>query len=260
MVTALVLGSCVAALSLWAAVELRPVRPSKPVARPARLPLRSLGARAEGLLRRTGVRRMPTLDPLEQRLAGAGVLTIPAVVLVEPLLGPLIVLGIVAAGYMRRRNTRLRRRAEVARELPMAVELLRLLVSSGCNVNLALRDCVAHLDGPLAEGLGRVMSDVDNGMRLADALELLPGCLGDDVRPLVWSLASAERYGSPLSDVLERLAQETSADLSRRSEEAARRLSVQILFPVAGLTFPAFALLTVAPFIAGSLKTLASAF
>ena len=40
------------------------------------------------------------------------------------------------------------------------------------------------------------------------------------------------------------------------AEEAARRIPVKLLFPLVGCTLPAFALLTVAPLVAGALRSL----
>jgi len=45
-------------------------------------------------------------------------------------------------------------------------------------------------------------------------------------------------------------------DRRRKAEEAARRIPVKLLFPLVGCTLPAFALLTVAPLIAGAVRSL----
>ena len=69
-------------------------------------------------------------------------------------------------------------------------------------------------------------------------------------------LHNAERYGAPLEPRLDRLVDEVRAARRRRSEEAARRVPVKLLFPLVGCILPAFGLLTVAPLIAGALRTL----
>jgi pilus assembly protein TadC len=69
-------------------------------------------------------------------------------------------------------------------------------------------------------------------------------------------LVASERYGAPLLPGLERLGAEVRLQRQRRAEEAAGRIPVRLLFPLVGCILPAFALLTVAPLIAGALRAL----
>lgn len=103
------------------------------------------------------------------------------------------------------------------------------------------------------------------GMPLADALEDVPDRLDrtaadagpvPGVQGLVGVLAGADRYGHAIGPALERLGAECRADERRRAEAAARRVPVLLLFPLVVCILPAFALLTVAPLIAGALKAL----
>jgi tight adherence protein C len=67
---------------------------------------------------------------------------------------------------------------------------------------------------------------------------------------------ASERYGAPLADALVTLAADARADRRRRAEEAARRVPVQLLFPLVLCVLPAFVLLTLAPLLAGALGSL----
>jgi tight adherence protein C len=91
---------------------------------------------------------------------------------------------------------------------------------------------------------------------LADALDDIPVRVGDEARPLIGALVHSDRYGAPLLDGLVRLSAELRNDRRRRAEEAARRVPVKLLFPLVFCTLPAFALLTVAPLLAGALRAL----
>jgi len=77
----------------------------------------------------------------------------------------------------------------------------------------------------------------------------LPVRVGEVVRPLSSALAMAARYGTPVVPALERAAIEIRLAQRRALEERARRLPVQLLFPLVFCCLPAFALLTVAPFV-----------
>ena len=57
------------------------------------------------------------------------------------------------------------------------------------------------------------------------------------------------RYGTPVVPALERAAIEIRLAQRRALEERARKLPVQLLFPLVFCCLPAFALLTVAPFV-----------
>jgi len=123
-------------------------------------------------------------------------------------------------------------------------------------VSLALATVSRRAAGPLGAELGRACDDVAMGRRLAEALDDVPARAGESVRPLVAALVASERYGAPLAAGLERLAGEVRRDRRRKAEEAARRIPVKLLFPLVGCTLPAFALLTVAPLIAGAVRSL----
>ncbi|HSH59547.1 MAG TPA: type II secretion system F family protein, partial [Acidimicrobiales bacterium] len=63
-------------------------------------------------------------------------------------------------------------------------------------------------------------------------------------------------YGAPLAASLDRIADHVRRQRRRRAEEAARKVPVMLLFPLVVCILPAFALLTVAPLIAGALHEL----
>jgi tight adherence protein C len=154
----------------------------------------------------------------------------------------------------RRRDIERRRRLEA--QLPEVVDLLVLAVGAGLTVPLALDAVARRGTGELPEELGRVVASSRQGHRLADALDALPARAGEGVRPLVAALVASERYGAPLAEGLTRLAAEVRATRRRRADEAARKVSVKLLFPLVLCVLPAFALLTVAPLIASALRSL----
>lgn len=160
-----------------------------------------------------------------------------------------------AIGWARRRDAA--RRAEaVLRALPEAVDLVVLGVAAGASVPIALAALARRGPAPIAPEVGRALGEVARGRRLSDALEELPTRLGEGIRPLVAALVASDRYGAPLGDGLARLAADVRGLRRRRAEEAARRVPVKLLFPLVTCTLPAFALLTVAPLLAGALGAL----
>lgn len=161
-----------------------------------------------------------------------------------------------AARLLADRRARRRRQREVLATLAEAADLLSVAVQAGLTVHLALAEVAPRLPGPLGPELVSVVRATQTGVRLGDALDALAEREGDDVRPLAAALTASDRYGVPLAPALETLAAEQRAAARRRAEVAARRVPVQLLFPLVVCILPAFALLTVAPLLAGALRSL----
>lgn len=248
-------------LGLWPGRPL-PVRPyghlprqgtprslrSGPADRTGRAVLRLLSRRG-----RVGARAAATVEPARLgrsiiAAAAAISLSLPLGVAVGVLVWALPALGV--------RRSRRRRAAAIRRHLPETVDLLALAVGAGLTVPLAVAAVARRAAGPVGEALGWAVAEAGAGLRFADALAELPRRLGEDARPLVTALVASVRDGSPLGDGLDRLAGELRAERRRRAEEAARRVPIKLLFPLVCCILPAFALLTVAPLLAGALQAL----
>jgi tight adherence protein C len=255
--TTSLLGWGWALLAAAALVRLRPVpvrrlQPSEPTqtttARPS-VPI---------IVGRVLLRRLGRPDP-PPLLAGRVGLTVLAALATLPV-RPVAAVPAAAVGWalpgVRARRTRRAWQAAIDASLPEVVDLLVLATGAGLTVRHAVAAVAARADGPLAPVLTRAVAEADQGRRLADALEEVPARAGESTRPLVGVLVASERYGAPVSAGLERLAAEVRADTRRRAEAAARRVPVKLLFPLVVCILPAFGLLTVAPLVAGALRSL----
>jgi pilus assembly protein TadC len=190
------------------------------------------------------------------RRAGLAVLVVALSLPVAAPLGLTAAVAVFAVPLVQARRARRRYEAAVRRSLPEVADLFVVAVGAGLTVHLAVAAVAQRAAGPVADALRRVVDEVALGRRLADALAEVPDRVGEATRPLVAALVAADRYGGPLLDRLARLAEEARADSRRRAEEAARRVPVTLLFPLVFCTLPAFALLTVAPMLAGGLRSL----
>lgn len=195
-------------------------------------------------------------DPVADRHLGRTILLAVPAVVVSPVLAVGVVVWWWAAPRLRRRREARRREAELRSELPEVVDLFLLAIGAGLTVALAVPAVARHHRGLLGAALGEVARRVRLGERLADALATLPATVGEPVRSLSTVLVGSERYGVALLPALERLAAEARLDRRRAAEAAARRVPVKLLFPLVLCTLPAFALLTVVPLLAGSLRSL----
>lgn len=189
-----------------------------------------------------------------RRLAVAGAALLGLVAF--PALALVTLTGLCVTVVTRTRASRRRARDEVDAELTWVVDALAVAVSSGLNLVLALEVVARRSTGSVAVALRGALRSTAHGTRLADALDDVLVAHGEAWRPLVTVLAHSERYGAPLVEPLNRLAEDLRHRRQRRSEEEARRMPVKLLFPLVVCILPAFGLLTVAPLIAGGLRSL----
>ncbi len=184
--------------------------------------------------------------------AGAGALTVVA--------GPglTIVLGGIVAGTIvaRRRRVARAHRSSIEAAMPDAIELLVMSLHAGYSPTQAIGRLVA--DAPIAvrPAFEAVEYRLHRGTGFADALVELTAVCGRCALPLVNAMSAAVRDGLPLAPVLDRLSDEANASRRRHGEAAARRLPVQLSFPLVVCTLPSFVLLAIAPAVLGALSTL----
>jgi tight adherence protein C len=158
----------------------------------------------------------------------------------------------------RRRRRRLHPRDGLGRELPVAVELVRLGVGAGLTPadSLALvagsplgpaRSLAEQVAAGVAAGLSFRESCVRRGAEAVDA--------GDDEAVRLLDLVSdGQRSGAPLGRALGVLATDLRTARRRQAEERARAVPVKLLFPLVFLALPAFVLLTIAPALLAALE------
>jgi hypothetical protein len=160
---------------------------------------------------------------------------------------PIAVVANVARGLIGRRAAR--READlVARQLPLAVDLLAVAVGAGHTPYVALEVTGQWCPEPLQTMLGTIRAAHELGVGLDEALRRA-GRAHDALRPLTDTLRTSTRLGAPVAPALVRLGADVRAELRRRAEIRARRVPVRLLFPLVFLVLPAFALLTVAPVV-----------
>lgn len=261
-------GSAVVLATAWGAFVMGALWSHRPLPRAHRVAATSSGSRrsaaGRGVAERVGLVASGLAGWVSGRVVvaaepgriGRAVLAAAAALVLAPVAAPAVAALAWAAPAIARRRRRLRATAAVRRQLPEVVDLLAVSTAAGATVRLAVEAVARRTAGPVGVELRAVVARVHGGRRLADELGDLPVRLGEDVRPLVAALVASDRDGAPLGAGLERLAVELRHDRRRRAEAAARRVPVKLLFPLVACILPAFALLTVAPLLAGALSAL----
>jgi tight adherence protein C len=199
-----------------------------------------VAARAAGLRRPTSGRRTRATSPLRR---------LPA----STRQSNGVVVQVVRSLRARRRERHAD--AALAREVPVAVDLLGVAVGAGCTPFLAVEVATRWSPAPVAAAFSDVLRSCTLGLDFQSALDTVASTT-PRLRPLADALLATDRLGVPVGPVLARLAEEDRTALRRAAEAHARRIPVRLLFPLVFLVLPAFVLLTVVPGLAAGLGRL----
>ncbi len=260
------LAGLAAAVSITDVVHERLVRARERDGRPVRRPLtalltrigrmagvrvpRDLAARLEG----AGLDGARAPDAMAVKVGGALAVAVLAVLLGPLLPGRLGAALLVAApagafclpDLLVRRRTR-RRNAALARELPDALDLLRVAVQSGLTPGRAMGEVGARatglLAGELRDGARRLALGEPSDLVL-DRLDRR--CRIPAVAALVAALRRSGRHGAPLAPTLAALAADARAERARVLREQAARAAPKIQLVVALALVPGVLLLMAA--------------
>lgn len=234
-----------AALSVALAAFLWPGRGDRAKAR-----LRALNARPPG---QTASKRLALMRRSASISAG-----LACAVICGGLFG--VVVGIIVAVACDRMTSRLEpaadreRRARIAADLPIAVDLLSACLRGGTSWSVAVESVSAALGGPLGAELAAVAARVRLGADPADAWQALAA--EPALASLARTVARAADSGASLAPALRRLAQDHRRTARSAALARARSAGVRAVAPLGLCFLPAFVFLGIVPAIAGIAKTL----
>jgi tight adherence protein C len=154
------------------------------------------------------------------------------------------------------RSSEQMRQTAAKRAMPDVIELVIVGIRSGLSPTNAVLAASERAHPSLAEAFGEVRHRLQRGQRLADSLESLPTHIGDAASSFVDGLAAADRYGSPIEPLLDRLATDARDDRRREAERHARTLPVRLAFPLVVCTLPSFVLLAIVPALLAAIASL----
>jgi tight adherence protein C len=178
--------------------------------------------------------------------------------------GPLVgftVLIMLALGWLapvtivrRRARERLER---IDRELPELVDLLVVTVESGLGFASSMQLAAERLEGPLGDEMRLAMREQTMGLPTDQVLEnIVARSDTPSMRSFVRSVRQGESLGVSIGQILRNLAVEMRKRRQAAAEERAQKAPIKILFPLAGLIFPALFVVLLAPAVINFLETM----
>lgn len=128
------------------------------------------------------------------------------------------------------------------------IDQLTICVEAGLGFDAALARVASTTDGPLTDELQRTMSDIRAGVPRAQALRTLADRAQIvEIRQFVAALLQAQKHGVPIAETLRIQSAEMRMKRKQRTEEAAAKLTVKMLFPIILCFMPVFMIVTVGP-------------
>ena len=217
---------------------------------PSRPGPRRLGRRRGRLSRRL---RYPVSSKGQRR--AAGVAAIGALLVfgfpMGLLIAPIVAFGIPIALSRLEPAAERRRRARIAADVPLAVDLLAACLRAGRPPQAAVGTVAKAIGGPLSDMLAGVGHRLGLG---TDPVEAWAGLLTEPAcASLARAVQRALRSGAPLARSLEHLADDSRQARRWAVEEQARAVESRAVVPLGLCFLPAFVLLGVVPTVAGSL-------
>ena len=141
-----------------------------------------------------------------------------------------------------------RRRQELAKALPDALDLLAISVSAGLGFDSALIEVVQRWQNPLTEELGGVLRDMRLGKGRREALRgLAERTALPEIAGFVAAIIQADELGTPIRDTLRMQADQIRLQRRQRAEEKARQATIKMLIPMALFIFPAIFVVLIGP-------------
>jgi len=153
-----------------------------------------------------------------------------------------------------------RRRRNIRRHLPDAVDLLEICVSAGLGLDQAwnsVAEEIRRVCPTLADEMELTNLEISLGASRAVAMRHMAERTGaEDISSLVALLVQSERFGASIVDALRTFATTMRETWSQRAEESAERMAVKMLFPMVLFIFPALLIITVGPAVLGFIQAM----
>jgi tight adherence protein C len=144
-----------------------------------------------------------------------------------------------------------RRKAEIERHLPDAIDLLEICVTAGMGLDTAWNSVAADIrrvSPTLADEMELANLEISLGATRAAAMRHMADRTGvEEISSLVALLVQSDRFGASIVDALRVFARSMREIRTQRAEESAEKMAVKLLFPMVLFIFPALLIVMVGP-------------
>jgi tight adherence protein C len=133
-------------------------------------------------------------------------------------------------------------------QMPHFVDQLAIAIEAGMSFDAALSYLQEASDGPLAEELGRIMTELRVGQSRKTALRSFAERVGSpNATAFTNAVLASDQLGSPLAAILRAQAADFRHRRQMNAEERAQKAPVKMLFPIAIFILPVMFVVILAP-------------
>ena len=141
-----------------------------------------------------------------------------------------------------------KRKHNILKALPDALDLLTISVEAGLAFDLALTRVADKWDNELSKEFKRALTDTRLGRLRRDALKDMAQRTGvEDVQTFVAAIIQAEQLGVSIGKILRIQSDQMRIRRRQRAEEAAHKAPILMLIPMAFLIFPSLFVVILGP-------------
>lgn len=146
-----------------------------------------------------------------------------------------------------------RRSQRIDSELPHFVDQLAIAVEAGMSFDAALSYLLEASDGPLADEMRRVLTELRVGESRRTAMRSLAERVGNDsVTAFANAVIASDQLGAPLGGILHSQAADLRHRRQMHAEERAQKAPVKMLVPMAIFFLPVIFVIILAPAFFGA--------
>ena len=140
------------------------------------------------------------------------------------------------------------RQDEIRRQLADTIDLLAISVEAGLAFDAALLHARRTIRGPLSDEIGRMLHEMQLGVRRVDAMRHLADRTDVvELRSFVLAMVQADVFGVSIANILRSQSQELRTKRRQRAEERAMKMPVKLVFPMILCILPALMVVVVGP-------------
>ncbi|MDX6465528.1 MAG: tight adherence protein [Gaiellaceae bacterium] len=186
-------------------------------------------------------------------LVFAALLSFASAIVLLPVLGAI---GFIGPDFIL--SSRVKSRRELVRgALPDALDLLAVSVEAGLGFDGAVTKLTEHMDGPLVEEFGLMLSEIRMGESRQTALRSMATRVGaPELSAFVRAVVQADQLGISLGRILRVQAADTRLRRQAAAEEKAMKAPIKMLFPTVIFIFPAMFVVLLGPALMNIMEVL----
>jgi tight adherence protein C len=183
----------------------------------------------------------------------AAIVSFASAIVLLPVLG---MLGFIAPDFIL--SSRIRKRRDlVLGALPDALDLLAVSVEAGLGFDGAVTKLTEHMEGPLVDEFGLLLSEIRMGESRQAALKNMAARAdAPELSAFVRAVVQADQLGISLGRILRVQAADTRLRRQAIAEEKAMKAPIKMLFPTVIFIFPAMFVVLLGPALMNIVKVL----